>query len=80
MSKKCDNILLTLYLIIALLSLNKYIQLKTRSACVLVAGTQRFFLAGVAKYCSASQDVTHNFAKRGTDKLFLYDERKTIFL
>ena len=25
MSKKCDNILLTLYLIIALLSLNKYI-------------------------------------------------------
>ena len=36
------------------------IQLKTRSACVLVAGTQRFFLAGVAKYCSVSQDVTHN--------------------
>ena len=26
MSKKCDNILLTLYLIIALLSLNKYIK------------------------------------------------------
>ena len=36
------------------------IQLKTSSACVLVAGTQRFFLAGVAKYCSVSQDVTHN--------------------
>ena len=66
------------------------IQLQTRSACVLVAGTQRFFLAGVAKYCSVSQDVTHNelckwlnkngppknFAKRGSDKLFLYDERK----
>ena len=66
------------------------INLKTRSACVLVAGTQRFFLAGVAKYCSVSQDVTHNelckwlnkngppknFAKSGTDKLFLYDERK----
>ena len=66
------------------------IQLKTRSACVLVAGTQRFFLAGVPKYCSVSQDVTNNelckwlnkngppknFAKRGTDMLFLYDERK----
>ena len=66
------------------------IQLKTCSACVLVAGTQRFFLAGVAKYCSVSQDVTHNelckwlnkngppknFAKRGTEQLFLYYERK----
>ena len=66
------------------------IQLNTRSPCVLVAGTQRFFLASDAKYCSVSQDVTHNelckwlnkngppknFAKRGTDKLFLYDERK----
>ena len=27
---------------------------------MLVAGTQRFFLADVAKYCSVSQDVTHN--------------------
>ena len=46
----------------------------------------------VGKYYSVSQDVTHNehckwlnknglpknFAKRGTDKLFLYDERKNI--
>ena len=65
-------------------------QQPSHPACVLVAGTQRFFLAGVAKYCSVSQDVIHNelckwlnkngspknFAKRGTDKLFLYDERK----
>jgi hypothetical protein len=32
-----------------LLFSRKPIQLKTRSACVLVAGTQRYFLAKVAK-------------------------------
>ena len=63
------------------------IQLKT---LLLVAGTQRFFLASIAKYCSVSQDVTNNelckwlnengtptnSAKRGIDQLFLYHERK----
>ena len=65
-------------------------QQPSHPACVLAAGTQKFFLASVGKYCSVSQDVTHNdhckwlnknelpknFSKRGTDKLFLYDERK----
>ena len=35
-------------------------QQPSHPACVLVAGTQRFFLASVCKYCSVSQDVTHN--------------------
>ena len=49
--------------------------------CVLVAGTERLFLVSVGKYCSVSQNVTHNelckllnkngppnnFAKRGSD-------------
>ena len=66
------------------------IQLNTRSPCVLVAGTQRLFVASDAKFCSVSQDVTHNelckwlnkngpptnSAKRGSDQLFLYHERK----
>ena len=67
-----------------------FFQQPSHPSCVLVAGAQRFFLASVGKYCSVSQDVTHNehckwlnknglpknFSKRGTDKLFLYDERK----
>ena len=67
-----------------------FLQQPSHPACVLIAGTQRFFLASVEMYCSVSQDVTHNelckqlnkngppknFAKRGSDQLFLYHERK----
>ena len=64
--------------------------LTTHSVCVVVAGTQRLFLANVAKYCSISKDINHNelckwlnkngppknFTKRGSYQLFLYHERK----
>ena len=37
-----------------------FFQQPSHPACVLVEGTQRFFLASVGKYCSVSQDVTQN--------------------